>query len=259
MTTTDPARWVIVTGGSRGVGRAIVEGLARTFNVAFTYRRDTDAATEVEAAAARAGATARGFAADFTVPGAAAALVEQVREACGPPAGVVGNAGLASRGRTVFDTSIEEFETMMRVHAWANLELACAALPDLRAAGGSVVFVSSTVTNTLQPSTAPYAAAKSALEATAVVLAREERDHGVRVNVIVPGLVATDMADRLTGAITGVADSSTLAASSPFGRVCQPTEVAAAVEFLMSDAASYVTGVRLPVDGGGLVAPMLPT
>jgi 3-oxoacyl-[acyl-carrier protein] reductase len=87
----------------------------------------------------------------------------------------------------------------------ANVELVRAALPALRERRGAVVFISSVVSSLLPVATAPYAAAKAALEAIAVVMAREERAHGVRVNVVAPTLVATDMGDRLTATLTGAA------------------------------------------------------
>ena len=96
--------------------------------------------------------------------------------------------------------------------------------------------------------------AKAALEALAATLAKEERQNGIHVNVVAPGLVETDMGIRLARAFTGdrsLQDLRSLDADAPFGRVCQPADVAAAVVWLCSEGAGYVTGQRIQVDGGG--------
>ena len=101
---------------------------------------------------------------------------------------------------------------------------------------------------------APYNMGKAAMEALALTLAKEERRHHVHVNVVAPGLVETDMGVRLSRALTGnreLQDLRSLDASSPFGRVCQPDDIAKVVAFLCSDLAGYVTGQRIEVDGGG--------
>jgi 3-oxoacyl-[acyl-carrier protein] reductase len=120
----------------------------------------------------------------------------------------------------------------------------------MRAAGfGSIVVIGSTVTSSLPPNTAPYAAGKMAGQALVRVLALEERAHGVRVNAVAPGLVDTEMGSRLVEANSrrSIAD---LASTYPFRRVCRPEDVADAVAFL-SRRDSYITGHVLVVDGGG--------
>ena len=92
---------------------------------------------------------------------------------------------------------------------------------------------------------------KTAMEALAYTLAKEERPNGIRVNIVAPGLVDTDMGQRLMNALQGVEDLRTLDQSMPWGRVCQPDDVANVVKFLVSDANSYLTGERLYCDGGG--------
>ena len=116
-----------------------------------------------------------------------------------------------------------------------------------------MVFISSVATTTNAGHGGPYNMGKAALEALALTLAKEEQPHGIRVNIVAPGLVVTDMGDRLAKALTGgaVTSSTQLDATFPFGRVCRPEDVAAVVGFLVSDGASYVSGQRIAVDGGG--------
>jgi NAD(P)-dependent dehydrogenase (short-subunit alcohol dehydrogenase family) len=116
---------------------------------------------------------------------------------------------------------------------------------------GDIVFVSSVAARMLAANGAPYNMAKAALEALALTLAKEERRHGIHVNVVAPGLVVTDMGRRLVKAAMGVDDIATMDAAAPFGRVCRPEDVAGVVRFLCSEAAGYLSGQVITVDGGG--------
>ena len=97
----------------------------------------------------------------------------------------------------------------------------------------------------------PYNVGKAGMEALALTLANEEKKHGIHVNIVAPGLVETEMGKRLAKATMGVQDIRQLDASMPFGRVCQPEDIANAVRYLVSDLASYVTGEKINVYGGG--------
>jgi NAD(P)-dependent dehydrogenase (short-subunit alcohol dehydrogenase family) len=165
---------------------------------------------------------------------------------------LVNNAGIASRGQKVSDTEAEEVERLLRTHA-VGAHAACrAVLPSMRTRPrGDIVMISSAITREYPTNGAPYAMAKSALEALAFTLAREERRHGIHVNVVAPGLVVTDMGRRLAKATMGADDIHSLDARFPFGRVCTPEDVAGVVRFVVSPAAGYLTGERLSVDGGG--------
>lgn len=142
---------------------------------------------------------------------------------------------------------------LMNVHAFGPLTLIRRLLPGMRAAGRSdIVMISSSITTEAPERSAPYAMAKAAMECACRTLAREERQYGVRVNIIAPGLVNTEMGARLVKANTaGSATIQDTAAAGPFGRICEPADVAAAVRFLASDQAAYITGQRLVIDGGG--------
>lgn len=115
-------------------------------------------------------------------------------------------------------------------------------------------MISSVATSSMTANGAPYNMGKAAMEALAFTLAKEERQHGIHVNVVAPGLVETDMGVRLARSFTGnrdMTDLRTLDAGSPFGRVCQPLDVANVVLWLCSAGSGYVTGQRIECNGGG--------
>jgi NAD(P)-dependent dehydrogenase (short-subunit alcohol dehydrogenase family) len=169
------------------------------------------------------------------------------------------NAGIASRGRAVVDTDPEEMMRVVAVHAFGPHHVARAALPHIRRRAaevgrGDVVMISSVATSSMGPNGAPYNMGKAAMEALARTLAKEERPYGIHVNIVAPGLVETDMGVRLARAMTGrreMDDLRSLDAASPFGRVCQPLDVANVVLWLCSPGAGYVTGQRIECNGGG--------
>ena len=181
-----------------------------------------------------------------------AQMVADIERDLGPVSILVNNAGIASRGRSVVDTHPEEMRRVVAIHAFGPHYLAALTLPKMRTLGrGDIVMISSVATRSLGPNGAPYNMGKTAMEALAYTLAKEEREHGIRVNIVAPGLVDTDMGQRLIKAVQGVEDIRSLDQSMPFGRVCQPEDVANVVRFLVSDENSYLTGERLYCDGGG--------
>ncbi len=115
---------------------------------------------------------------------------------------------------------------------------------------GDIVMISSAATTHLLPRSAPYNMAKAALEALAMTLAKEERRHGIHVNIVAPGLVATEMGRRMVKGAMGVEDITTLDDASPFGHVCTPEEVADVVRMVVGPGGSYLTASKIIVDGG---------
>ena len=245
-------RVALVTGGSRGIGRAIALALAEDgADVAVNYRRDADAADEVVAEIEELGRRAVAVGASVDDAHADEAMVARVVDELGGLSILVNNAGQASRGNTVADTDPAEVAKLLATHAIGAHHVCRLAVPHLRASPGGrgdVVFVSSIETLHYAARHGPYAMAKAAMEALAFVLAKEERKHGIHVNVVAPGLVKTEMGRRLVGAV-GV-DIEEIDASMPFGRVCRPEDVADVVRYLVGPASSYLTGQKIAVDGG---------
>ncbi|MGW4487782.1 SDR family NAD(P)-dependent oxidoreductase [Amycolatopsis sp. NPDC004368] len=252
------SRVALVTGGSRGLGRAVATRLAAEgAAVAVNFRRDSGAADEVVAAIAAEGGTAVAYRASVDDEAAVTAMVRRVRDDLGPVDLLVSNAGTASRGTAIADTEEQEYLRLLRVHTLGPLALIRALLPGLRAAPrGDVIVVSSAIVETTPAGGAAYTMAKAAMEAAARTLAFEERPHGIRVNVVAPGLVATDMGERLVAA-SGAAGIAQLDAQYPFGRVARPEDVAGVVAFLASAHADYLTAQRIRVDGGGPGVPIV--
>jgi 3-oxoacyl-[acyl-carrier protein] reductase len=245
-------RVALVTGGSRGIGSACALALAGDgFDVAVNFRRDADAAEQTVRSIEALGRRAKPYRAAVESAPDDEAMVEAVLADFGAIDTLVHAAGIASRGNSVADTDPGELERVMAVHAMGAHHLCRLVVPTMRTRPrGDVVFVSSVAARMLAANGAPYNMAKAALEALAMTLAKEERRHGIHVNVVAPGLVVTDMGRRLVRAM-GVPDIATMDANAPFGRVCRPEDVAAVVRFLCSEQAGYVTGQVVTVDGGG--------
>ncbi|HVB91555.1 MAG TPA: SDR family oxidoreductase [Acidimicrobiales bacterium] len=246
-------RVALVSGGGRGIGRGISEELgAAGASVAVVFHRDTEAAEETVAAITRAGGSATAHQAAVQSFEDCQRLREEVLAAHGAVDILVSNAGIASKGRSIAKTEPEEMERLFAIHVMGSFHLAHLFVPQMRERPrGDVVMVSSVATAMNAAGGGPYNVAKSALESLAFTLAREEQRHGIHVNVVAPGLVVSEMGRRLVRA-TGVEDIHSLDELSPFGRVCQPVDVARVVLFLVSEGSGYVTGQRVQVDGGGM-------
>jgi NAD(P)-dependent dehydrogenase (short-subunit alcohol dehydrogenase family) len=245
-------RVALVTGGNRGIGAAIALGLAADgADVALSYRKDAASARETIAAAEALGRRAIGYPASVDDLEAVASMADAVLSDFGGVDILVHSAGIASRGMTVADTDPAEIERLFRIHALSAFALCKHLVPQMRERErGDVVLISSSATGHMGGNSSPYNMAKAALEALGRTLAKEERRHGIHVNIVAPGLVDTEMGRRLVRGAMGVDEIHSLDARSPFGHVCSPEEVADVVRFLVSDAAGYVTDQKVVVDGG---------
>ena len=253
--TDDSGRVALVTGGGRGIGRAISLRLAHdVIDIAVNYHRDEQAATGTVRAIEALGRRAKAYRASVASWDDDVAMVDAVLADFGRVDILVHNGGIASRGNSVAATDPDEMERVVRTHAFGPFYLSKLLLPQMRERErGDVIFISSVATDHHAANGSPYNMGKAAAEALAYTLALEEQRHGIRVNIVAPGLVATDMGDRLAQAITGGAATTAaeLDASFPFGRVARPDDVADVVAFFVSGAGSYLSRQRLTVDGGG--------
>lgn len=244
-------RVALVTGGGRGIGRAISLALAEDgADVAINYRKDRESADATAAEVENLGRRASVFQASVDQLDECRRLVDEALAAFGHVDILVNNGGIASRGQSVKNTDPAEFERVMRTHAFGPHHLSQAVIPQMRELPrGDIIMISSVATVGMAANGAPYNMAKAAEEALAYTLANEELRHGIHVNVVAPGLVDTSMGQKLMKAVAGVDDLRKLDSSMPFGRVCRPEDVANVVRFLVSDAAGYLTGQKINVDG----------
>jgi NAD(P)-dependent dehydrogenase (short-subunit alcohol dehydrogenase family) len=241
----------LVTGGGRGIGRAISLALAADgADVAVNYRRDVDAARQTADEITAMGRAARLYAASVDSLDEDRAMVDAVVADFGFVDILVNNAGIASRGKSVMRTEPEEFERVMRTHAFGPHHLSQAVLPSMRERDrGDIVMISSTATTNMRAGGAPYNMGKAAVEALALTLAKEELRNNIRVNIVAPGLVDTTMGEKLMKAAAGIDDLRTLDAAMPFGHVCTPEDVANVVRWIVGPANTYLTGQKINVDG----------
>ncbi|GAB3494643.1 SDR family NAD(P)-dependent oxidoreductase [Nocardiopsis coralliicola] len=240
-------RTALVTGGSRGIGRAVVERMAgEGASVVFCFRSGAEAAADVEASTAAAGAPARGIRTDLARRGAGTELFAAAEEHLGGVDILVNNAGSDTVPRPIGSLSDAGYDAIMDVNARAVFELMRAAAGRLRD-GGRIVNVSTLNTSAATAAAAVHAASKSAVEQFAAGAAHELGPRGITVNCVAPG--ATDTA-LLHGNNPGVDVAAAVVPRTPLGRLGTPDDIAAVVVFLAGPDAGWVTGQTIRVAGG---------
>jgi 3-oxoacyl-[acyl-carrier protein] reductase len=236
----------LVTGGGRGIGRGIVVEFAREgADVAINYRRDRDAAEATAAEVRALGRRAVVVQADVGDQEAVGAMVAEAVAFLGGLDIAVANSGVASRVATVAKVDPAEWRRVLGTDLDGAFLTARAAIPHVVARKGAFIFISSIGADAAQAGGAPYHVAKAGVNALAKVLAKEVASDGVRVNVIAPGLVRSEMGERLIRFYGDV-----ILQTIPLGRAGEPADIGRAAVFLASDDAAWITGKVLRVDGG---------
>jgi NAD(P)-dependent dehydrogenase (short-subunit alcohol dehydrogenase family) len=242
---------ILITGASRGIGReAALLAAARGWSVGVNYASNRAAADEVVALVRAAGAEAVAVQGDVAEEADVLAMFAATQQALGPLDGVVVNAGIVGPASCLMDMSLERMRRMFEVNtlgAYLCAREAARALALSRGGrGGSIVLVSSVAARLGSPfEYVDYAGSKAAVDTLALGLAKELAQDGVRVNSVRPGITVTDI-----HASGGQPDRATrVGSTTPMGRAGEPAEIAEAIIWMLSDAASYTSGAILDVSG----------
>ena len=236
----------LVTGGTRGIGRAIVLELAEAgADVVFNYQQSKKQADEVCQLVRAKGVRTQAFPADVGSDEDVQRMVDEAVKVFGPISVLVNNAGI-TRDRSFLKMSREQWHEVLRVNLDGVFNVTHAVLPAMVNTGwGRVINISSVIGEMGNFGQTNYAATKGAIISFTKSLAREVARKGVTVNAVAPGFVATDMTKDVPPAALDQVKSMT-----PLGRLGEPEEIAAAVGFLASPRASFITGEVLSVNGG---------
>ena len=239
---------VLVTGGGTGIGLAIASCMIGAgARVVLVGRREAELADAARSMGERASYIAH----DITKFDRADELVAEIVRRVGPVTCLVNNAGIHLK-KPAIATTTAEFQAVLNTHVLAAHALTCAVAPGMISRkSGSILFTASMASLFGIPQVVAYSAAKSAYVGLVRTLATELSPDGIRVNAIAPGWIATDMSRK---AMEGdPARTAKVLSRTPMGRLGLPSEVGWAAVFLASPAASFVTGVVLPVDGGASI------
>ena len=240
-------RNVIVTGATRGLGLAISTSLAAAgYQVIAVARKPSEALTAATAAAARAGTGAIQFRAlDLLATSAIAGFLSAVRKEFGPPYGLINNAGLGTASVLAMMRD-DQLEALVRLNTIAPMILSKYVVRSMMSEKrGRIVNMASIVASTGYHGLSVYSATKASLIGFTRSLAREVGPLGITVNAVAPGFIATEMTEMLDAA-----DRERIQRRSALRRLAEPEDVAALVEFLLSEKAKNITGTTLTVDAG---------
>ncbi|HEX4421573.1 MAG TPA: 3-oxoacyl-ACP reductase FabG [Kofleriaceae bacterium] len=239
-------RWALVTGGSRGIGAAIVQRLARSgFRVAFTYQSAADTATQLVERLTAEGAKVTAVQCDGTKPEAVEAVVNSLVTEYGAPFALINNAGI-TRDELLMKMKPSDVMDVLATNLGAAFHFGRAVIPSMIAKRDGVILQMSSVGGVKgNVGQTGYSASKAGLIGFTRSLALETARFNVRVNAIAPGFIATDMVAQMPPA-----KRDGITKQVPLRRIGTVDEIAGVVEFLMSPAAAYITGQTIVVDGG---------
>jgi NAD(P)-dependent dehydrogenase (short-subunit alcohol dehydrogenase family) len=244
---------VLITGGSRGIGAAVAQLAAtRGYDVAITYRAEREAAEQAVAQCRAAGAAAMACQGDVAIEADVVRLFDEAEAGLGPISHVVNNAGITGRSSRLEQASADTIRTCIDVNVLGALWVAREAARRLPGSPSdkprTIVNISSVAASLGSANEFVwYAASKGAIDSLTVGLAKELAGEGIRVNAVSPGMTRTDIHERST---QDAGRLERLRPHIPLNRIGEPSEIAEAVLFLMSEAASYITGANIPVSGG---------
>lgn len=239
----------LVTGATRGIGRAIALKLGSQGAIVIGTATSESGAASITAALAEAGVKGRGMVLNVEQPEAIEAVLAEIGNEFGPPLIVVNNAGI-TRDNLMLRMKEEEWQAVINTNLTAIFRVTKACLKGMtKARWGRIVNISSVVGSMGNGGQANYAAAKAGLEGFGRALAAEIASRNITVNAVAPGFIETDMTQALPEA-----QREKLLTAVPAGRLGQPEDIAVAVAFLASEEASYITGTTLHVNGGMYMA-----
>lgn len=248
-------RTALVTGGSRGIGRAIaLRFAAEGANVGINYASSKDAAEEVAEEVRKLGRKAEIYQADVADQDACEAMCNAAIADLKQIDILVNNAGIGSSAvnrPSVTNSTIDQWQLLLGANLWGPIYMSRALVPHMRQADRSdVIMISSVAAQSMGANMGLYSVGKAGMEALAHTLAAEEKAHGMRVNIIAPGLVDTDMGRKLVSLLPGAPDDiRKLDTNSPFGFVCTPQDIAATAAHLCSEDGRYITNQRITISG----------
>lgn len=249
-------RVALITGGSRGIGAATALMLAEAgADVAINYHSNRAAAEQVAGQVRALGRRAEIYQADITqwedcrrMTTAALAVFDRIDI-------LINNAGIGyeTYGTPLLtETDPADMQRFIDYNTLGCLHMIKLVVPQMRdLERGNVVMVSSFAAQALRVRMGSYSVSKAGMEAIAYTLAKEEREHGIRVNIVAPGLVDTEMGDGYLASVGASARKEEWASNAPFGFICTPQDVAGAIVYLCSEESRYVSGQRITVNGGG--------